>query len=107
MTRRAVFTDENGNASGGDMTEIDGQAIAIRMIQGLFACIGIVVMAVWLLGCALPLVGAAIGGGSATYSYSERDDISSKLIETTDKTTENAQRIDALEAWAKTKGFVK
>ena len=105
MSRHIAISDD-GNVTGGEMIEVDGQGVVA--IKTMFGLIGVVVVSVFLLtGCAIPLIGVAAGGASAGYSYSERDEISADLIKTTALSIDNAQRIHALEEWAKTKGFSK
>lgn len=80
MTRRIAISDD-GNVSGGDVTEVyisTSTAIkyVLRIIAGIIfmVCIGVA-----LASCALPLVGAAAGLGSATYSADERTDLEHRL----------------------------
>lgn len=97
----------DGKAESAEIEEIDGQNIVVWAVRFGLGCLAIVVMAAMLASCALPLIGGAVGGASAAYSYSERDDISADLIKTTVRSIENARRLDVIENWAVGMGFKK
>ena len=74
-----MITVRGGKTESGEIIKVHPQCIFIWALRTAFVFLGIVVGAALLSGCAIPIVGAILGAGSATHSAVERNTIEERL----------------------------